>query len=298
MQRTPRSAGMRQDRKPLDTNAKLLNGAIAATAGLIVIGLGIAFLQEAQAESRLTEASANYSTPVMQPIADEAPAMEFAPMDETIERMNDDSKPWTMTVLGDSTGNNENEWVQLVIRRLAERTGRPAEIHTWSVEANSYGDTTDISGKGEPIIVWNGSASGMGADYSLEQIKTMAPEPSDLVVISHAHNHVSPETALSGVRSLAEWAESAWDTAPALAVTLQNGRLDEQAGRQTEIIGALRDNWEDTESVALIDVFTAYKQADDVETLLRDDNFHPSDEGEEVWADTVWRDLDLDLVNS
>ncbi|WP_139318521.1 hypothetical protein [Kocuria sp. CNJ-770] len=65
-------------------------------------------------------------------------------------------------------------------------------IHTWNVDTNKYSAITDIPGAGEPIVVWNGFASGQSAKYSLENAKAMAPETPDLLVVNHGHGTAAP----------------------------------------------------------------------------------------------------------
>ncbi|MEB2526490.1 SGNH/GDSL hydrolase family protein [Kocuria rosea] len=183
-----------------------------------------------------------------------------------------------------------------MVADLANRTGRPVEVHTWDPETNGYDDPTRSSGQGEPIVLWNGSASGKKGEYSLEHIESMAPERPDLLVINHGHNQINSGDATSETNKIADWATTKWDIAPTIAVTLQNPSLGEREDRQAGVVRALRDYWSDQKNVVLIDTWTAFEKSDDMEALLGGDKLHPSEAGSELWAETAWKALSLDSV--
>lgn len=170
------------------------------------------------------------------------------------------------------------------------------EVHTWDLETDSYGDVTKIDGQGEPIVLWNGSASGRKGEYSLEHIEEMAPERPDLLVINHGHNQINAGDATRETKQIADWATRKWDKAPTIAVTLQNPSLGEREERQAGVVRALRDFWEDQDNVVLIDTWAAYEEYDDIESLLGGDKLHPSEAGSQLWADTAWEALSFDSV--
>jgi lysophospholipase L1-like esterase len=70
-------------------------------------------------------------------------------------------------------------------------------------------------------------------------------------------------------------------------VTLQNPRRDQYATRQAEVVAALRRAWSDSDTVRLIDVFSAYQDAGTPAAYVQSDGFHPSPEGERAWARVV-----------
>ncbi len=223
-------------------------------------------------------------------------ASEIAPlasMDATIARLKDASRPWTMAVLGDSTGNEDSEWVHLLTVALIEKTGRPAEVHTWSVDNEAYGMPTRYAGEGQPIIVWNGSAAGKHTGYSLDHRHHMVPERPDLLILNHGHNQVDVHETSEEVRSIALWARKAWSEPPALAVTLQNSRTDARADEHARLVARLRQDVQADGAATIIDVFSMFEASQNISVLLRPDGFHPSVAGEALWMDVVWRSLGL-----
>lgn len=221
--------------------------------------------------------------------------VKFSSASESVSRLADTSKPWTMTVMGDSTGNETTEWVHLVTRRMAQYSGRPATIHTWNVETNTYDSAADISGVGEPIIVWNGSASGESAKYSLEHSADLAPERPDLLVVNHGHNQWDGDRAETEIDSILDWAKDAWDVPPALAITLQNPKMGDRADAQEQIVKRISETWAGKDDIVIIDVHAAFMEAGNLETLMRDE-VHPNEHGSQLWAETVWQELDFDRL--
>ncbi|MEX5270574.1 SGNH/GDSL hydrolase family protein [Kocuria sabuli] len=299
MQRTPRPFGTRLEKKPPTKIAKLVTAATISAGLLLAAGLGYLQVDANTEIADNMEAATAYTPPEITapPIPDPHPVETTSTRaSDAINRLKNRDQTWTMTVLSDSTSNEPTEWVQLLVKRLAEATGRPATIHNWENSKNGtkYGTETVIPGEGAPIIVWNGSAPGNKALDSLNAIDVMAPERADLLVISHAHNQVNGDETLTQISSLIRWAQDAWEEQPGLALVIQNPSLGLNLGRQASNTDAIRRQWDEAENLILIDAYMAFDQSDDIPSLLREDRFHPSEKGSRLWADTAWNALDLD----
>lgn len=208
-------------------------------------------------------------------------------------KLADPSKPWTLAVAGDSTGNADDEWVYLLAKKISAKYGRPIVIHDWSIDTNAYsGHTTVGAGAGQPVQIWNASASGKNFTYSFEHRAVELPEQPDLLIVNHGHNIGTGQEARSGAFQLVDWALNKWPTPPAVAVTLENPRVDASAAKQEQVVEALRQQWAGSK-VTLVDVHKAFSDAPNLPALLRDDGFHPNPKGEEVWAEAVWAGLGL-----
>ncbi|WP_176475355.1 SGNH/GDSL hydrolase family protein [Kocuria sp. WN036] len=263
----------------------MVNAAITVAAALLVLGVCAATVLGTQAQKRNADAASSYApATVLKPIGQ---ATSFASFSDAMQDVKDNSRPWSMTVLGDSTGNEPDEWVYLVTEELAAATGRPAVIHNWSSESHSYEGSNRMEGDGEPIIVWNGSASGESAAYTLEHRSTLSPGSPNLVVINHGHNHATSAEASSQIATLAGRVRNASEDPPALAITLQNPRTGGQENKHANVIRHLREDWTDREDVTVLDVFAAFDKADNLERLVHEDGTHPTEAGQRLWADTV-----------
>jgi hypothetical protein len=265
--------------------------AICAAVAVVLLLLGLFAKQQEVRAANVAAAEAYTPAPVATAPSVTTPPnvapVPFTPVPEVMARLSNASQPWTMTVIGDSTGNAEDEWVYLSAESLGEQYDRPVIVHNWSVELNRYDSETSVGqGSGEPIIVWNGSASGAPPTYSNEHRETLAPQPSDLVIINHGHNMGDVENDMNELSEIADWVMSNQESAPALAVTLQNPRLDEQADRQAQIAELLEGAWPDR-GAAVIDVRSAFNDFGDISVLVQPDGFHPNTEGEVIWAETV-----------
>jgi len=211
------------------------------------------------------------------------------------ELLADPARPITITILGDSTGNEQGEWVYLVAKKIQADYQRPVTVHDWSIEANAYvGENTfGVASTAAPVEIWNGSASGKDAGYTISNYQALAPAPSDLVFISHGHNHTNPQSTVTGVRELVRLSRAGNQPPPAIGVVLQNPRVDGSAENQAVKVDTVRQTFSDWSGVELVDVYAAFEERGDVRPLLRPDGFHPSDEGSLVWAAVTEQALGL-----
>lgn len=212
------------------------------------------------------------------------------PVKDAMALLGTPKRKWTMTVIGDSTGNEPGEWVYLLAEEWSKRYNRPVIIHNWSIDSNSFADATTVgSGANAAIEIWNSSASGKDGVYSLKHFDKIAVQRPDLVVISHGHNVASAQDAALQVHDLEDFVSAKWSAnPPSLAVTLQNPRVDDEAARMDSIVARLRAGWGSTQPATLIDVYGAYKKHGDIASLVKEaDGFHPNEAGEQVYFETI-----------
>lgn len=220
----------------------------------------------------------------------------FSQLTDVGPQLADVGVPRVFAVLGDSTGNEQSEFIYVLGRQISELYNRPVIIHDWSVETNTYlgQNTLGADRPNAPVTIWNGSASGKDAGYSIQFLQALAPEPADLVLINHAHNHTTPDAAVQGVDNLLSRVRGAWpNTLPTIGVLLQNPRLDASADNQEAKVAALRVKFGNRADVEVVDVWQAFEDAPELAPLIRDDDFQPSDEGQTLWARTLGAALNL-----
>lgn len=203
-------------------------------------------------------------------------------------------EPWTMTVIGDSTGNDRTDWVFLLAEEVAADYGRAVEVHTWIDEDGAFDDGVAVGqGDGPAVEIWNASVPGMGPHVALEDIDEALAHPSDLLVINHAHNFKpdlstglpDPEPAVDILEQFIDSAQAAWDEPAGVAVILQNPRLS-TAEAQDAHLAAVRERFTDREGVTLVDVESAFRAVPDLGELVSD-GVHPNAAGQALWTDVV-----------
>jgi hypothetical protein len=263
-----------------------LGALTVVTAGLVIA----AFAQQApatvSAEPRPTFTASSTSEP-------EAPAtIESADLAATMARLDDTATPWALTVLGDSTGNDGDEWVASLARTIATERNRPVTYNAWNATTGTYAaPITYGQGNSAPVTIWNGSAAGMGPDYSLANLPALAANPSDLLIVNHGHNFASPQQGASDEAALVTATAAQWQTTPAVAVTLQNPRLTDAAAQDANLaaVSAVVTG----SSYTVIDVTSAFRAQPDLAALLQADGTHPNPAGQAVWSQTVTATLGL-----
>ncbi|MCW4459379.1 SGNH/GDSL hydrolase family protein [Microbacterium sp. MPKO10] len=198
--------------------------------------------------------------------------------------------PFVIAVAGDSTGNAPGEWVDRAFHTLAAEQERPLIIHFWNGETHKYDLTSRASGApgSAPIIVWNGSASGKTAAYSLKHLDLLVPEQPDAVIINHGLNNVrNPDGAAPEIQAFIKAVETRWTDPIGYAVILENPRFDRWKEPFEDVIAGLTDWAEPLSNVLLIDVYDAYLSSDSVDSLLFDDRLHPNTSGSQFTAKIV-----------
>ncbi|MBJ7323341.1 MAG: SGNH/GDSL hydrolase family protein [Rhodococcus sp.] len=200
------------------------------------------------------------------------------------------------SVLGDSTGNEVNEWVHLLANKIAFDFAKTVTIHDWSDETNSYLASSTIGDGGNgPVSIWNGSVAGADARYVTEHIAALLPEPSDLVLFNLGHNYISPGAAIQGQSNLLITIRKQWpENRSAIAITLQNPRLDSSEAKQASKVNALRSTFSGRADVSVIDVWSAFVCSPELSPLLRTDGFNPSDAGQKLWMSVASQALGVD----
>ena len=190
----------------------------------------------------------------------------------------------TVSVIGDSTGNDVGEWVTLWADHLGRRDR--VEVHQWADADHKYLDSPLTYGEdGRRLAIWNAGKPGGSADWAAGQIAEVEPERPGLVILSVAHNNTEDDVAgqLDTVRRAIT---ERWGDVP-LVVILQNPGLGDQAERQAATLRAVRA-WTLRNGVPAIDVESAFKNPRE----LMVDNAHPNAEGSRIWADVVSDALD------
>lgn len=202
------------------------------------------------------------------------------------------SDPYVISILGDSTSRMDGSWIYLVSAEIAETYNRTVTLHDWDIDSNSYIDTKTF-GEGPPVTVWNGSGAGKPAKYSLQLYSEMAPEPADLTIINHTHNN--PWGTVDAISRLVDVAYGNTRPGGGVVVTLQNPRTDsaERAALEEGVIDELRSIYSNPDTnVVMVDAYAAFQNGD-LSSLLLSDGAHPSEEGSQLWAETVISTLKL-----
>lgn len=193
----------------------------------------------------------------------------------------DPAREWSMTLLGDSTGNDSNEFTFILAKQMSDHYDRPVIMHRW-LEGGYTKDVTIGAGPNAPIHIWNGSVTGSTGDYAVDHMEKIAHK-ADLVMINYGHNYKSSWAAetitLRLVRELDQRI-----SATAMLFVFQNPQNPESA-YSTDVRNKIRSMTTDA-GYESIDVYQAFKDTSNVGALMLD-SVHPNPAGSKVWADAV-----------
>jgi hypothetical protein len=189
----------------------------------------------------------------------------------------------TISILGDSTGDEPGEWVDLWARDLSARG--TVTVHFWDAAAADWkADPTVYPGPDRPITVWNGSRAGASYAYALEHLQRIQPSQPSFTVLNFGHNP-SPDRADLGAAGLLAAADTRWAGPVPAAIVLQNPSLGSWEEQTAGSVAALR-GWAPGAGYPLIDVNAAFRARGGLPGLLADD-VHPNSAGQRLWAYTV-----------
>lgn len=221
------------------------------------------------------------------PTVSPAPAKEqltVGDFDAVAPKLRASDAPLKIAVIGDSTGYPAQGWVETALKDIATKADRAVTIRTWDNNTAQYGPARTI-GTGEPTLtVWNGSASGKDAQYSLTNLNTLLPEAPDMLIINHGHN-VGLSSTIEGL--LIQASKKA--PGAAVAVMKQNKESGVGASAQSLKMAEVEKMAGKYPGVRLIDAFSKFP--DNGGALMMDDGVHPNAAGYRVWADEFLKAL-------
>lgn len=263
--------------------------AIATAAVVAVIATGAALAGTFQSDAPTTYQS-TYTPAGPPPPPEHTPAT--IPVPDAMARLSDPARPFTIGVIGDSTGVSESGWVFQVAEHLGRATDRTVIFHHWfhpekEDTGRYYPPRTLWTGKAGTIEVWNGSASGEGFRYSsqnLSELLPVSPEQPDIIFMNHGHNAAKYELEQPARSLLLKMSESYPNAA--IVSILQNPQDPTVPGyeKHERNIDLFRD-YLDTVQYPYVDVHAAYLQQPSWETMFH--NNHPTPQGYTLWADLV-----------
>lgn len=257
-------------------------GVLAVLTALAVVFVTLALVKSHNASAKYQGQAAAESTAVETTQA----AQPRPPASDAMAALADPHRPWTLLVVGDSTGNDSSEWVQRYALALGQSTGRPVTLQRWDPDASTYTPVQLTQGTKAAITVWNGSAPGRRGEYVYQTADTLLPAARpDLVIYNFGHNAHSGPVALRDLTNAFGALDKRWSTPVAAAAILQNPQSGTGAAGQEEVVSATAE-WAGRQKVTAIDVHQAFVAAGNLSALLLDDE-HPNAAGSQLWEQTV-----------
>ena len=239
----------------------------AMLALLLIVGLGWAYVLADFRETVQDDATAA-APPSSASSTSEAAAEPTWTIGQARDALAGDGS--RVLVLGDSTGNGNDEWVSL----WAQSAQLPLARWDTATEAGYANEAEDTR-------LWSGAMNSGTADYPLDHDAIWPEQDPDLVLLNYGHFHDSTSGATDALEDLRVELADRYPEAP-VVVVLQNPEADNaDADRRAAIT-----DWAKDAGLPTIDVAAAFEDSGDPDTLLADE-INPSPEGSQLWADTV-----------
>lgn len=224
-----------------------------------------------------------------------ARSSSLAPILGRMQRGTEDA---VLAFLGDSTGNEDAEWIYKTLIKLGQK------FPAWSIDYNLwnaldstdsptavYGSTRRIqTGTGFRVLtVYNASTPGALAAYSVTRLARQLPVAPHAVVLSYGHNSAGT-TARNDVLPLTRLLQETYPAAP-ITLVAQNPRVSTDAGyaadlsRQQSIIDLAQG-----EGFGLINALQRFLASPTYAAdWLNPDGLHPNPAGSDIWADEAFK---------
>ena len=195
----------------------------------------------------------------------------------------------TIAVLGDGTGDEDGEWVQV----LAKLLGETHQVKLRTLDESDpprYDAAIDYGTSGPKATVWNGSRRGVGAAYAARRLDFLVPARPDVVLVSYGRDNTA-STMPAALTSTYAALRAKWPAVPVLVVL--------QAQDRDDAIGPVRiatEDWAATHDVPTVDVAAAFSAAGDPNRFVSIvDPPSVNSKGGRLWARTVFGALGGDV---
>jgi hypothetical protein len=255
--------------------------AVFVAAGVFLIGLVAIWLVRSAGGSPPSLGTATSAPRVSSSASSPAPSSEptrLGPFRKDVANSR------TILVVGDSSGDEFGEWVDLWAQDLA--SNRKVTYHQWASGAGFtaspavYG-TSKLHGSEKPMEIWNLSYQGVAADYA-KNLSDVPVRP-DTVILNIGHDRDRGLLDRT-IRTTTDGVNVRWGDVPS-ALVLQNPSTGAEAKGQEEAVFEVR-SLAMKYRMPVIDAHAAFLKAGDVKDLLVDGR-RPNERGSRVWADAV-----------
>lgn len=191
--------------------------------------------------------------------------------------------PLTISVLGDSTGDQPTEWVALTGAWIGQKYNRTVTMATYEAKTKAYAPAVELhKGAGQPVTIYNGSIPGTRSDEADPQLKQMVPGQAEMLWINYGHNH-GPD-AWPAIQKTTQAAANITKTRTRNVMVIgQNPALGDDLHTQ-KVQGILAGAA--VQGYTRVDVFKAFSDSPNMDDLYLDVR-HPSPAGSEVWTKAV-----------
>ncbi|MBU2663964.1 SGNH/GDSL hydrolase family protein [Actinoplanes bogorensis] len=263
---------------------------VGAVALAVVIAAPIVYRQNTATAAAQPAAAAVAPAAVAPAVVVPVQAAAVTAPGRLLDRLATTPKKTTITLLGDSTGNEQKEWFyQLSTWISARNPSYRATYRLWNSTKQAYGPSVLLrAGTGGPeLVFYNGSVPSTRADYATDtkRFAKMTAQGGDLYLVSYSHNENAATTYPAYATLVNRLA--AKPTRPVVLPVLQNpegapGKTSLQRYAHVKRLGIIEKLAKDKgwSTVDAYRAFTADKRA--LKTLVPD-GVHPNAAGQAVW---------------
>ena len=224
-------------------------------------------------------------TPTLTPTAtptSASPAPDPATGMDAVRELFDRKKTVSVLVLGDGSGDENDEWVAVWASTYLAKSGAVRYL-VWDRATGAYGNDVTY-GSGKPTVtVWNASRAAVDLSAEPARVATVWHK-ADLVIYSYGHRKTANDLSAALPKIYA--AVQKKDSHTAALVMIQNPDPQTTEAKQRAATQAVQ-TWADENDLPTLDIYDAFIDDPHSRAQLVESDGSPTPVGSKLWAQTL-----------
>ena len=201
---------------------------------------------------------------------------------DAVRDLFDRKKAVSILVLGDGSGDSDDEWVAAWASTYLAQDGATRYV-AWNRTTGDY-DTDLTYGSGKPAItIWNASRAAVDLASEPSRVGTVWRK-ADLVIYSYGHRKTADDIATAMPKIYA--AVQKKDSGAASLVMIQNPDPQTTEEQQRAATKAVQ-SWADDHHLPTVDIYNAFIDDPRSRAQLVESDGSPTPAGSKLWAKTL-----------
>jgi len=196
----------------------------------------------------------------------------------------------SIIVIGDSTGNEPTEWVDLLCSQIAsENPAYTVRSRLWDNTAKSYASPVPFGAGAKFLDVWNCSVPGskLSENFGSPFSAAFQGKSADLLIVNHGFNYPAGVPYRSIIGAYSAGVESLLKENPSAGVVIVAQPPKQNDENQSINVKAARE-YAALRGFDVADIYSVYEKASRPADWYLPDGIHPTPTGSAVWMSVIY----------